>query len=235
MENSVVIKKLLIDNIPALIWGAESEKIYIFVHGKMGCKESAKNFAEIAVSKGYQVISFDLPEHGERKDEDYTIMVWNAVKDLKCINKYVTKKWKEINIYACSLGSYFSLLSYKDINVNKCLFQCPVLNMDELIRNMMKWFDITEEQLQVEKEIPTPMGETLNWDYWMYVKENPIDYWNFKTYILYPSGDILTNRKIVDNFANISEIDLTVLEGAEHYFTESKYLEQLDNWIETNV
>lgn len=31
---------ILIDNIPTLIWGPYSDKIYIYVHGKMGCKGS---------------------------------------------------------------------------------------------------------------------------------------------------------------------------------------------------
>ena len=41
------------------------EKVYIHVHGKMSRKEYAEAFAEIAEKKGYQTISFDLPEHGE--------------------------------------------------------------------------------------------------------------------------------------------------------------------------
>lgn len=228
-------KKIFIENIPTLIWGPASDKVYIYVHGKMGCKEGAEHFAEIAVSRGYQVVSFDLPEHGERKDEKYSIMAWNAVKDLKCISSYVTNRWKEISLYACSLGAYFSLLAYKDIEMKKCIFQCPLLSMENLIKNMMKWFDITEEQLRKEKEIPTPMGETLYWDYWIYSKENPVDEWKTKTYILYPSKDALTDRKTVDNFTNTHSVQLTVLDGAEHYFRELNYLEELEMWLKDTI
>ena len=63
-------KQLLhINNIPAVIWGASSDKIYLYVHGKSGCKEEAASFAELACAKGWQVLSMDLPEHGERKGE----------------------------------------------------------------------------------------------------------------------------------------------------------------------
>lgn len=91
------------------------------------------------------------------------------------------------------------------------------------------------ENMVTKKEIPTPMGEALNWDYWMYSKENPTDEWMFESYILYPSEDRLTSRKTVDNFVNRNKIKLTVLEGAEHYFTETKHLEQLQLWMEINI
>jgi esterase/lipase len=225
----------LINYIPALIWGPVSDKVYIYVHGKMGCKENAEHFAEIAIERGYQVISFDLPEHGERKDEDYPIMVWNAVKDLECIGDYVIKHWKYVNLYACSLGAYFSLLAYKNMDINKVLFQCPVLNMEKLIGDMMRWFSITEEQLKAEKEISTPIGETLSWDYLVYSREHSVDCWKHQTHILYPSKDNLTPKEIVDNFTNTYSVYLTVLEGAEHYFTDLKYLEKLELWLQNNI
>ncbi len=57
-----------ISNIPAVLWGDKSEKIFIAVHGNMSNKEDAviQILAEEADRKGYQVLSFDLPEHGER-------------------------------------------------------------------------------------------------------------------------------------------------------------------------
>lgn len=224
-----------IENIPAIIWGEKSDKVYIFVHGKMGRKEDASHFAEYAKSKGYQTISFDLPEHGERKNEDYPLMVWNAVDDLKTVYNFVSENWKAINLYACSIGAYFSLLSYKGYKIEKSLFQCPLLDMEKLIKNMMLWFNITEEQLQKEKEIPTPMGETLYWDYYVYTKEHQIEKWDSKTYIIYPSKDNLTERNTVDNFVQKYSANLTIIEDAEHYFTDIKYSQQLDNWLEKNI
>lgn len=45
-------KHIQINNIPAMIWGKKSDKIYIHVHGKMSCKEYAEDFATIAEKKG---------------------------------------------------------------------------------------------------------------------------------------------------------------------------------------
>ena len=51
--------KFYIGKIPVIIWGAKSDKVYIYVHGKMSDKESAETFAQIAENKGYQTISFE--------------------------------------------------------------------------------------------------------------------------------------------------------------------------------
>ena len=56
-------QKLEISGIPALLYGEESRKVYLYVHGKMGCKEEALPFAELACPAGYQVLAVDLPEH----------------------------------------------------------------------------------------------------------------------------------------------------------------------------
>ncbi|MBB2183705.1 alpha/beta hydrolase [Lachnospiraceae bacterium MD1] len=228
-------ERIDIDGIPAIIWGEKSSKIYIFVHGKMSCKEDAEGFSEVATAKGYQVLSFDLPEHGERKNiPDYQCHVWNGVHDLKCIGSYVQQRWDDISVIGSSLGAYFSLLAYNDYPLEKCLMISPILDMERLIRNMMKWFQISEETLKNQKEIPTPMGETLYWDYYCYVKENPIIKWDVPTSIIYGSEDNLTEREVVDAFTSKYHSNLTVLEGCEHYIHKPEYVAQLQKWIEEN-
>ena len=56
-------------SIPAIIWGVTSSKAYLYVHGKGLDKEEAELFASIVCQCGWQVVSIDLPEHGERKLE----------------------------------------------------------------------------------------------------------------------------------------------------------------------
>lgn len=50
-EVSMKIQNIKIGNIPSIIWGDRSDKVYVHVHGKMSCKEHARDFAEIAVKK----------------------------------------------------------------------------------------------------------------------------------------------------------------------------------------
>lgn len=82
------IKRIKINDIPSIIWGEKSNKVFIAVHGNMSNKEDEviKILAENVVSKGYQLLSFDLPEHGERKENtNYLCKVQNCVKDLNSI------------------------------------------------------------------------------------------------------------------------------------------------------
>ena len=186
------INRLNIGNIPSVIWGERRNKLFIAVHGNLSNKEDdvIKILAEKVVSKGYQVLSFDLPEHGERKDDtNYLCKVQNCVKDLKQIIEYAKKNYVEINLWACSMGVYFSLLAYNDEDIKNSIFLSPVVNMKVIIDNMMLWSNTTEEILKEKQEIKTDFGQTLYWDYYEYVKNNPITNWNKKTAILYGNKD----------------------------------------------
>ena len=65
------IERIQINGIPTLLWGEKSDKVYIAIHGNMSNKEDTviKILADVVTRKGYQVLSFDLPEHGERKTD----------------------------------------------------------------------------------------------------------------------------------------------------------------------
>lgn len=223
-----------IQDIPSIIWGEESSKVYIAVHGSMSNKEDEviKILAEKATSKGYQVLSFDLPEHGERKShKEYLCKVQNCVKDLKQIIKYAKANYEEINLWACSMGAYFSLLAYKNENIKNSLFVSPVINMKEIIDNMMLWSNITEEDLKSKQEIKTDLGQTLYWDYYKYVKENPIINWNKKTWILYGSQDDMQKQNIIKEFSVKFNCELSILENGEHYFHTKEQLLFYENWL----
>lgn len=224
-----------IDGIPSIIWGEKSSKVFIAVHGNMSNKEDEviKILAEKVIGKGYQLLSFDLPEHGERKnDTAYLCKVQNCVKDLKQIIEYAKLNYNEINLWACSMGAYFSLVAYKNEEIKQCLFLSPVVNMKVIIDNMMLWSNTTEEELEEKQEIKTDFGQTLYWDYYKYVKDNPIINWNKKTYILYGNKDNMQNEDIIKNFSNKFNCDLTILENGEHYFHTEEQLKFYKEWLE---
>lgn len=229
--------KLTIEGIPAILWGEPSDKLFIAIHGNMSSKEDdvIVIFAEEAVEKGYRVLSFDLPEHGERKGEDYACKVQNCVSDLTAIMGYAQTISSCINVFACSMGSYFSLLAYRDLLLEQCLFLSPILNMERIINNMMAWFNISEGRLEVEKEIETPIGQTLYWDYYYYVKSHPIDTWDIPTMILYGSDDNLTELNVVSEFVKRHHCKLQVLEHGEHYFHTGEQLHYYRLWLRNNI
>ena len=228
-------KRIKINNIPSIIWGEKSSKVFIAVHGNMSNKEDKviEILANKVTNKGYQLISFDLPEHGERKiDTNYLCKVQNCVNDLKQIIEYAKANYNEINIWACSIGAYFSLLAYKDEDLKQCLFLSPVVNMKIIIENMMLWSNTTEKELNEKQKIKTDFGQTLYWDYYLYVKENPITNWNKKTYILYGNKDNMQNENIIEDFSNEFNCDLTILKNGEHYFHTEEQLNFYNDWLD---
>lgn len=228
------ITKFYIGKIPVIIWGAKSDKIYIYVHGKKDNKESAESLAIIAESKGYQTISFDLPEHGERKDENYRCDIFNGIFDLKQIGSYVFANWKDVSLFACSLGAYFSLQAYKNNIFHKCLFLSPIVDMEYLIKRMFLWFDVTEEMLFIKREILTPI-DILSWDYYQYIKNNPIVKWNSCTYILYGGKDNLQSLQVIKNFAMFNHVILTISKHSEHSFIKNEDDEVVKKWLCNNL
>lgn len=231
-------EKIKINTIPSIIWGEKSDKIFIAIHGNMSNKEDdvIRLLAENITTKGYQVLSFDLPEHGERKsDENYLCKVQNCINDLKQVIEYVKSNYSEISIWACSMGAYFSLLAYKDEDIKQCLFLSPVVNMKIIIDNMMMWSNTTEKELAERLEIKTDFGQTLYWDYYLYVKNNPISEWNKKTSILYGSNDNMQNENIIKDFAEKFNCNLSILEKGEHYFYTKEQLDYYKKWIDISV
>jgi esterase/lipase len=86
-------KELLrIGAVPAIAYGELSDKVYLFVHGQSGYKEEAEDFAAIVSETGWQVLSIDLPEHGERKDERDRFFPWIVVPELHEVWEYLTPR-----------------------------------------------------------------------------------------------------------------------------------------------
>lgn len=227
-------KKLTIQDIPAIVWGEKSEKVYIHVHGKMSGKESAEEFASIAENKGYQTVSFDLPMHGEQTNPEKRCDVWNGIRDLNVIGDYVFSNWKEVSLYACSLGAYFSLHAYQNRNFRRCLFQSPIVDMEYLIGQMMLWFGITEQRLCEEKEIETPI-DLMTWNYYQYVKANPVTVWHVPGSILYAGNDTLQSRAVIEQFAQRFHCSLTVAEDSDHPFMEERDYPIVTKWMRDNI
>lgn len=223
-----------LNTIPVLVWGEPSDKVYLYVHGKMSNKESAQVFAEIAAAQGYQTISFDLPEHGERTDTQYPCNLQNGMADLTEVGNYTFEKWRTVSLFGCSLGAFFSLHAYCNRHFQNCLFQSPIVDMEYLIRQMFVWFNITEEQLQEKGEIATPI-DTMSWDYYRYVIEHPIAIWSAPTHILYGAKDTLQNRAVITDFSERFHCQLTVSENSEHPFMGDGDTEIIEAWMRDSL
>lgn len=228
-------ERFMIGAAPAVLYGEPGDRLYLFVHGKCGRKEEGEAFAEIAGPKGWQVLAIDLPGHGERKGMESGFDPWHIVPELRSVLAYARQRWAHIALRATSIGAWFSMQAFAGEPLEKALFVSPVLDMETLIRNMMRWASVDEVRLEREGEVPTHFGETLSWRYLQYAKYHPVAVWNTNTAILYPDADNLTDRTTVDEFARRFGCRLTVMENGEHWFHTPEQLKVLRAWEEEQM
>lgn len=222
-------EKISIQNIPALLIGEKSDKAYLFVHGKMGQKEEALDFAPIAEQMGYQVLAIDLPQHGERRLSDEKLTPWEVIPEIKIVYGFMQSNWQSISLRATSIGAWFSMLALSDFDIKRALFVSPIVNMQNLIENMMMWANVSEQQLKQQGEIATSFGETLSWKYLCFVRENPIK-WTAPTEVLYAENDNLTAENVLCDFAKLHSAGVTVMQNGEHWFHTKEQLDFLRRW-----
>lgn len=222
-------------DIPAVLYGNESDQVYLFVHGKNGFKEEACDFAKIACPKGWQVLSIDLPGHGERAQEADHFLPWLIVPELEAVMRFIKQRWNRIGLRANSIGAYLSMLCFGEEPIVKSLLVSPILNMEQLILDMMKWASVSEDDLRKRRSIQTDFGETLSWEYLTFARRYPITKWNAQTEILYAGQDNLTGRHTVDDFTDRFRSGLTVMEDGEHWFHTPEQLDVLSAWTEQHV
>ncbi len=226
-------KRFDLNGIPAILWGEPSEKLYLFVHGKRSSKEAAETFAIIAEEKGYQTLSFDLAEHGERTDAA-RLDVFSGIHDLNAAADCAFSRWKRVSLYACSIGAYFSLQTCGDKPFEKALFQSPIVDMEYLVDRMMLWFGVTPEQLEEKGVIDTPV-DPLRWDYYRYILAHPVKKWPIPTAILYGGKDELQSREVMEVFCQRFHARLTVSPDSGHSFMEKNDAKIVENWLRENI
>lgn len=176
-------------------------------------------------------MSIDLPEYGDRQQEEDRFNPWCVVPELNMILQHMQQHFKIIGLRATSIGAWFAMQSFTGLEFEKCLFVSPVLDMKKLIRNMMLWAEVSEERLKDELLIPTDLGETLSLKYYEYAKAHPITKWQCPTYILYADKDNMTSRNTVDYFVERFDSMLTVMKNGEHWFHTPEQLDVLNQWV----
>ena len=227
--------KFKIDHIPAILYGEESEKVYLFIHGQCGCKEEGAAFAQIAAPAGAQVLAIDLPEHGERKEEKARLLPWTAVPELKKVFAYMKPRWSQIGLRTNSIGAHLSMLALECETLCRALFVSPIADMERLITDMMGWAGVTEQELKEKGEIPTSFGQTLSWEYLTWERQHPLRDWNCPTAVLYAGKDNMTSRETIERFSAAHHATLTVMEDGEHWFHTPEQLAVLQAWEEENI
>ena len=197
-------------------------RLVIYVHGKGGCAEEAKRYRPLFPDS--DVIGFDY--HAQTP--------WEAKEEFPRFFDLHSKGYDSVILIANSIGAFFSMNALGEKNISQAMFISPIVNMEQLIADMMMWSHVTENELEIKKEIPTEFGETLSWEYLCYVRKHPIK-WSIPTCILYGENDHLTSRETVSGFADQIGAKLTVMKDGEHWFHTEEQMKVLDQWISSSI
>lgn len=190
----------------------------LYIHGKGGSHLEAQQYMECC--HGFEITGVAYEEY----------LPWLVEGKIKSAYDTLRGMYEQVYLLANSIGAYFAMHALQREKIEKSLFISPVLDMERLILDMMKWAGVTEEELHDRGEIPTEFGETLSWEYLCFVRENPI-HWSAPTKILYGARDHLISRQMVDDFTARHNATLTVMENGEHWFHTEEQLDFLNKWM----
>lgn len=195
------------------------KKLLIYIHGKGGNVLEANHYKSLF--NDYDVIGFDYKSNNP----------WEAKKEFSLYLKEQSNTYKHIEVLANSLGAYF-LMNVDNIDslIDKAYFISPIVNMEKLIMDMMKWANVNEETLKEKVEIPTSFNETLSYPYLIYVREHPLK-WSVPTYIVYGENDHLTSLFTIKEFSNKTNSKLTIMKNGEHFFHTEEEMKFIDDWL----
>ena len=197
-------------------------RIIIYIHGKGGNAEEANHYRSLFPES--DVVGFDYTSQNP----------WDAKNEFPGLFDSCSKAYDEVILIANSIGAFFAMSALAEKRISKALFISPIVNMEKLITDMMMWSNVTEDELESKKEIPTEFGETLSWEYLCYARKHPIK-WSVPTCILYGGKDHLTSRQTVSGFADQIGAKLTVMKDGEHWFHTEEQMKVLDQWISSSI
>ena len=198
------------------------KRLILYVPGKGGSAGEAQHYRPLF--PGSDVVGFDYRAQTP----------WEAKDEFARFFDLHSAGYHSVILIANSIGAYFSMHALAEKNVSQALFISPIVDMERLITDMMRWAQVTEAELERRQEIPTAFGETLSWPYLCYARAHPVR-WNIPTCILYGENDHLTSRETMSGFAEQTGAHLTVMEGGEHWFHTTEQMEFLDHWVRRSV
>lgn len=195
------------------------KKKMIYVHGKNGNADESRHYD--AFFPEYDVIGFDYKSETP----------WDAREEFCCFLASLKVEYGNVAVIANSIGAFFTMCAWGDKRMERAYFISPIVNMNRLIADMMKWCGVSESELRARRTIDTSFGETLSWEYLSWIRKNPIS-WNTPTAILYGADDKMQSLDTIRIFAEKIKADVTVMENGEHWFHTEEQMAFLDRWIQ---
>lgn len=196
----------------------KAKKLVIYIHGQGGNPEEARHYE--GLFKDSDVVGFD---YGSQTP-------WEAKEEFPKLFDSISEGYESVTLVANSIGAYLAMSSLSDKKIEKAYFISPVVDMEKLIRGMMMWAGVTEDELREKRVIKTAFGQDLSWEYLSYAKAQEMD-WKIPTHVLYGRKDHLASFDTIADYAKETGASLTVMEDGEHWFHTKEQMEFLDDWI----
>ena len=109
------------------------KKAIIYIHGKGGNHREAEQYRQ------------NCPEcniYGVDYQDDFPWVVQEKILD---VYNRLNKKYDCIYVLANSIGAYFSMHTLQKADIKKAFFISPILDMERLILDMMRWAEVSED------------------------------------------------------------------------------------------
>lgn len=196
------------------------KKLVVYIHGKGGNEEEADHYKELFPEQ--EVVGLDYESQTP----------WDAIKEFGNIFDSIQKEYDSVVLVANSIGAFFAMNALSGFRIEKAYFISPIVNMEKLITDMMQWAGVTETELMEKGTIETSFGESLSWEYLVWLRKHPAS-WSVPTSVLYGSKDNLQSLDTIKAFAKECGADLTVMQNGEHWFHTQEQMDFLDEWIKS--
>lgn len=201
----------------------KKDKVLVYIHGLHGSYKEVEDYSFL--SDQYDVVGLDYQDGNPWEPKDTIVGEF----------KRLTKGYKEVVVIGYSIGAFYTYEYLSDFKIDKAFFISPVASMYQVVRGIMKYNHITEEQLEEEKIIDLGNNQILSHEYNSYLK-NYKDNWNVKTHILYGNNDRLISFESVKEFLlKHPNASLTIKSDSEHRFKTKEEKEFIKNWILNNI
>lgn len=194
----------------------------LYIHGKGGTADEAEHYRQMFPQADVVGLTYKAETP------------WEAKEEFPAALQKLLDPHSRIILIANSIGAYFSMCALPQERIEKAYFISPIVDMERLICDMMRWANVSESELREKERIDTAWGETLSWVYLCYIRSHPVS-WNVPTEILYGDRDTLTSKETITAFADAHHAGLTVMENGEHWFHTEEQMDFLDRWLSRSM
>ena len=110
--------------------------VVIYIHGKGGSATESEHYKPLFPD--CEVIGLDY----------HTFCPWETGKEIYDAVEELKDKYDDVILIANSIGAFFSMNAGIDELIQKAYFISPIVDMDKLINDMMKWANVAELDLE---------------------------------------------------------------------------------------